>query len=69
MPKKLEPKEVVHIEAVPATPVGKLNELLKPAHIVVNSSGDEVRTYTVEDHGDPESKAREYASKIGGSVK
>ncbi len=44
-------------------------QALKTEFTVLNSSGDAVRTYSVEIHGNQADKlAEQYAGKIGGSV-
>lgn len=49
----------------------KFEELIANAEFtVLNSSGGEVRTYSVEVHGpEAEALAKQFATKIGGSIK
>jgi hypothetical protein len=67
MPRKtIKPKEVAEI-----TPEVTVTEKpkAKQTFVVTNSGGGEVRSYTVDIHGEKaEDLAREYAAKIGGSV-
>jgi hypothetical protein len=56
------------IEAAEATKEDKKGK--QTSFDVLNAGGDFVRTYSVEQHGsEAEEKAKEYAKKVGGTVK
>jgi hypothetical protein len=75
MPKKKVAAEAAELEETPVEPANEVSETKAPkaevkteAHVVV--SGQVVRTYTLEIHGEQFSElAAKYAGKIGGSVK
>jgi hypothetical protein len=70
------PEMITSISAAPPMPpvdnnhIEEGSERFKEEFTVLNSFGSEVRTYTVDIHGENAGElAKQYASKIGGSVR